>query len=130
MVYTVRGDDVLNEMVVAAGGALGVGGLGGALVGAVVGRRGRKVDALEKIEGIATRLADKATEAADKRVEQVEAKLSAYELRDREREQREHEREQARRVTSMLHTQWDMAIAEQVRALGGTVPPPPPLEVV
>ncbi|MGW6699651.1 hypothetical protein [Nocardia sp. NPDC055049] len=114
---------MLNEMVVAAGGALGVGGLGGALVGAVVGRRGRKVDALEKIEGIATRLADKATEAADKRVEQVEAKLSAYEKRD-------HEREQARRVGAMLHTQWDMAIADQVRALGGTVPPPPPLEVM
>ncbi|MBW0270790.1 hypothetical protein ATM97_07160 [Nocardia sp. MH4] len=123
MVYTVRGDDVLNEMIAVAGGALGVGGLGGTVVGAVVGRRGRKVDALEKIEGIATRLADKATEAADKRVEQVEAKLSAY-------EQRDHEREQARRVASMLHTQWDMAIAEQVRALGGTVPPPPPLEVV
>ncbi|WP_378735545.1 hypothetical protein [Nocardia brasiliensis] len=114
---------MLNEMIVAAGGALGVGGLGGALVAAVVGRRGRKVDALEKIEGIATRLADKATEAADKRVAQVEAQLAAYEVRD-------HEREQRRQMAAMLHTQWDNAIADQVRQLGGSVPPPPPLEVV
>lgn len=123
MTYTARGDDVLNEMIAAAGGALGVGGLGGALVGAVVGRRGRKVDALEKIEGIATRLADKATEAADRRVSEVEAKLAAY-------EQRDHDREQRRQMAAMLHTQWDTTVAEQVRALGGTVPPPPPLEVV
>lgn len=114
---------MLNEMIVAAGGALGVGGLGGALVGAVVGRRGRKVDALEKIEGIATRLADKATAAADKRVAEVEARLAAYELRD-------HDREERRRLASMLHMQWDTALADQVRALGGTVSPPPPLEVV
>ncbi|WP_156370706.1 hypothetical protein [Nocardia arizonensis] len=118
-----RGDDVLNEMIAAAGGALGVGGLGGALVGAAVGRRGRKVDALEKIEGIATRLADKATEAADKRVAQVEAQLAAYEVRDRDRDER-------RRLAAALHTQWDNAIADQIRALGGTAPPPPPLEVV
>lgn len=123
MTYTARGDDVLNEMIVAAGGALGVGGLGGSLITAFVGRRGRKVDALEKIEGIATRLADKATAQADKRVADVEAKLTAYEVRD-------HEREERRRLASMLHTQWDNAIADQVRQLGGSVPPPPPLEVV
>lgn len=123
MVYTVRGDDVLSEMVLAATGALGAGGLGGSLITAVVGRRGRKVDALEKIEGIAARLVDKATEAADKRVTEVESRLAAY-------EQRDHDREQRRQMAAMLHTQWDTAIADQVRALGGSVPPPPPLEVI
>lgn len=123
MTYTVRGDDVLNEMIAAAGGALGVGGLGGALIGAIVGRRARKTDALEQLEGIAMRLADRATEHADKRVAEVEDRLAAHEKRDRERVERQ-------RIASARHMQWDLEIAEQVRALGGAVAPPPPLEGV
>ncbi|WP_196812184.1 hypothetical protein [Nocardia sp. CNY236] len=110
---------MLNEMIVAAGGALGIGGLGGSLIAAFVGRRGRKADALEKLEGIATRLADKATAAADKRVAEVEAKLAEIETR-----------EVRRRLAATLHMQWDTALADQVRQLGGEVPPPPPLEVM
>lgn len=102
--------------------ALGIGGGITEAFRSVGSRRARKADALEKLEGIATRLADRATEAADKRVAQVEAQLTAYEARDREREER-------RRTAAALHTQWDNALADQVRALGGSVAPPPPLEV-
>lgn len=123
MTYSVRGDDVLNEMIVAAGSALGAGGIGGGVIGAIVGRRSRRVDALDRLEQIATRIAERSTQDADRRVAAVEQRLAEHERRDRDRVA-------AQQVTSARHMQWDLEVAEQVRALGGTVTAPPPIEVV
>ncbi|WP_148307079.1 hypothetical protein [Nocardia nova] len=102
---------------------VGAGGLGGALITGLFTRRRNRIDAVEKLEGIATRLAENAVAGAERRVSDVERKLQALELDYAARESR-------RRVTAALHGKWDNDVAASLRELGVEVPPPPPLETV
>lgn len=113
------GDDVQEWLT--ALGALGVGGGITAVITGLLGRRGQRVDNLAKLEAIASGIAEKATAAADRRVEQIEREFSAFKAHVEEVSVR-------RRVAAAAHAVWDEQVAESLRNLGGTVPPPPPLE--
>ncbi|MGW3545905.1 hypothetical protein ACWDNI_35935 [Nocardia niigatensis] len=102
---------------------LGIGGGIGAVVTGIFSRRRHRVDALEKLEGIATRLAENATRAAEARVSAMENQLVEYKEADRAREAR-------RRRVAAAHTKWDQQVAQSLRDLGVDVTPPPSLEVV
>lgn len=120
---TLGGDDVqVQDWAIALGGLLGGGGLVEG-VRVLLGRRTQRVDNLAKLEAIATGIAEKATAAADVRVEKVEREFAAHKLAA--------EQDAARRaVAAAAHAEWDHMVAVELRNLGASVPPPPPLEGV
>ena len=99
-------------------GALAGGGVLAEATRALFGRRSQRVVNVSKLEALATSIAEKATASADKRVADVEREVAL--LKDRD---------VRRRVAMAAHGQWDEQLVAQLRELGVTVPPPPPLEV-
>lgn len=118
---TLGGDDMQVQEWATLLTATGVGGGVTAALSALVGRRGRRVDNLAKLEQIATGMVERANADADRRVSQIEQAFAAHKL--------DAEQTAARRaVAAAAHAEWDRTVAEQLRNLGAAVPPPPPLE--
>ena len=99
-----------------------VGGVSaGAVITGLFTRRKHRVDALEKLEGIATRLAENAVAGAERRVSEVEKKMTALERDYADRDKR-------RQIAAAQHAAWDIQVATSLHELGVVVAPPPPLE--
>lgn len=101
--------------VAGAGGLAGI----GALIQARPNARKLKADAAAVLNDSSGRLLAEAL----KRIDHQGAAIDRLEKQLAERERQQHA--QDRRL--IRHERWDIAIAEQVRQLGGSVGDPPPL---
>ncbi|MFC4124948.1 hypothetical protein [Nocardia rhizosphaerae] len=119
---TPTGGSDVQEWATVLGSMVGGGALA-EMTRAVFGRRGQRVDNVAKLEAIATGLAEKATKAADDRVAQIERAFADH-------KQETEEAAARRRVAAVAHAEWDQMVAAELRTLGASVPPPPPLEGV
>lgn len=134
-------EDVLVELAAAAGG-LGVGGALTTLVSKVMNRKVDRIDAIERLEQLSSKLTDRAMAHADERVtsaelrvELAEERMRAAELKVTQLDQRmsdyqsrETERESRRHAAVARHVAWDQLVAQRLEDLGQPVSPPPPLE--
>lgn len=112
------GDDVIAE-VAAVLGAAGVGGITTAAATGLFGRRKNRADAA----AVLTQAAAQMVEPLSRQLAEVTAALEEHKRADLARQRRQ-------RAAAVRHVRWDTTVAEQLRALGAEVPPPPPLEVI
>lgn len=103
--------------------SLGVGALLLAIVTALLIRRKTRADTAEKLTQIALGLVEpvsKSLAATQVELAATQAKLSDHVAADAKAKA-------ARHANAIEHMTWDTTAAEQIRALGGDIPDPPPL---
>ncbi|MEU0871662.1 hypothetical protein [Nocardia brasiliensis] len=100
-------------------GAAGVGGITTAAATGLFGRRKNRADAA----AVLTQAAAQMVEPLSRQLAEVTAALEEHKRADLARQRRQ-------RAAAVRHVRWDTTVAEQLRALGAEVPPPPPLEVI